>query len=197
MKNKFLKGLVASFALAVSAFANAGLILNISDDGVGGTHCQLSGSTIATSSYSNNSIWAWNIDNMVNTSVSGLCTGLISGGGSMFSTTSGNVNILDACSVADYNGSTNDLLSARVGNISFSVGDVVSWSGDFTTSVSLSSLNQGIYQTKSLYPNSTPQLQDYLTINIGSAINVPEPSTLAIFALGLMGLASRKFKKRT
>ena len=27
--------------------------------------------------------------------------------------------------------------------------------------------------------------------------NVPEPSTLAIFALGLMGLASRRFKKRS
>jgi len=120
---------------------------------------------------------------------------LTSGGGSMFSTTSGNVNIFDVCSVQNYEGST-DLLSARVNNITFNVGDVVSWVGDFTTSVAFASLNQGTYQTKSLYNFDTPQLQDYLTINIGSVNEVPEPSTLAVFALGLMGLASRKLKKQ-
>jgi hypothetical protein len=30
----------------------------------------------------------------------------------------------------------------------------------------------------------------------GVTTSVPEPSTLAIFALGIMGLASRKFKKK-
>jgi len=30
-----------------------------------------------------------------------------------------------------------------------------------------------------------------------SATNVPEPSTLAIFALGMIGLASRRFKKQS
>jgi hypothetical protein len=32
---------------------------------------------------------------------------------------------------------------------------------------------------------------------IGAAIQVPEPSTLAIFALGVIGLASRRFKKQS
>lgn len=31
----------------------------------------------------------------------------------------------------------------------------------------------------------------------GTAVSVPEPSTLAFFALGLMGLASRRFKKQS
>jgi len=35
-----------------------------------------------------------------------------------------------------------------------------------------------------------------LSDNTASAQAVPEPSTLAIFALGLMGLASRRFKKQ-
>jgi hypothetical protein len=35
-----------------------------------------------------------------------------------------------------------------------------------------------------------------LSYNTASAKAVPEPSTLAIFALGLMGLASRRFKKQ-
>jgi hypothetical protein len=36
----------------------------------------------------------------------------------------------------------------------------------------------------------------YSTMLVRSA-NVPEPSTLAIFALGMMGLASRRFKKKS
>jgi len=32
--------------------------------------------------------------------------------------------------------------------------------------------------------------------NVGQLQSVPEPSTLAIFALGIMGLASRRFKKQ-
>ncbi|MBN8446740.1 MAG: PEP-CTERM sorting domain-containing protein [Gammaproteobacteria bacterium] len=195
MKNRFLKGLLASFILSVSGMANAGLILNITDDGFGGTRWQLSGSTIASSTYSQNSIWAWNISNMVNTSVSGLCVGLSSGSGSMFSTTSGTVNIFDVCSVADY-GSSFDLLSARVGSITFAIGDIVSWTGNFTTSVAFASLNQGTYTTKSLYNFSTNQMEDFLTINIGRAPSVPAPSTVAIFALGLLGLAVRRGHKR-
>tara|TARA_R110000744_G_scaffold20143_12_gene52948 strand:+ start:964 stop:1671 length:708 start_codon:yes stop_codon:yes gene_type:complete len=33
-------------------------------------------------------------------------------------------------------------------------------------------------------------------VSFTSTVNVPEPSTLAIFALGIMGLASRRFKKQ-
>jgi hypothetical protein len=33
-------------------------------------------------------------------------------------------------------------------------------------------------------------------VSFVDAAEVPEPSTLAIFALGLMGLASRRFKKQ-
>ena len=38
-------------------------------------------------------------------------------------------------------------------------------------------------------------LMDFSNLQIRSA-EVPEPSTLAIFALGIIGLASRKFKKQ-
>lgn len=33
-------------------------------------------------------------------------------------------------------------------------------------------------------------------VKLSNNVNVPEPSTFAIFALGMMGLASRKFKKK-
>ena len=55
--------------------------------------------------------------------------------------------------------------------------------------------------------NSSGQWNDWgspaYNISIGSiveynnSVNVPEPSTFAIFALGMMGLASRKFKKQS
>ena len=32
-------------------------------------------------------------------------------------------------------------------------------------------------------------------VKLSNNVNVPEPSTFAIFALGMVGLASRKFKK--
>jgi len=35
------------------------------------------------------------------------------------------------------------------------------------------------------------------SIKIGASVDVPEPSTLAIFALGMIGLASRRFKKQS
>lgn len=37
---------------------------------------------------------------------------------------------------------------------------------------------------------------DTICLNDCSIVDVPEPSTLAIFALGIMGLASRRFKKQ-
>lgn len=43
-------------------------------------------------------------------------------------------------------------------------------------------------------PNCAPG--DHCTIAIVQSVSVPEPSTLAIFALGIMGLASRRFKKQ-
>ncbi|MFT6691242.1 MAG: hypothetical protein ACJAXH_001767 [Colwellia sp.] len=39
--------------------------------------------------------------------------------------------------------------------------------------------------------------ESILSVDGGAATAVPEPSTLAIFALGIMGLASRRFKKQS
>jgi len=41
-----------------------------------------------------------------------------------------------------------------------------------------------------------PEHLDFVEIGFTYTTDVPEPSTLAIFALGIMGLASRRFKKQ-
>ena len=58
------------------------------------------------------------------------------------------------------------------------------------------SMTNSNYIWQDLYLNNS-QLVRYTNDPIGSRTAVPEPSTLAIFALGLMGLASRRFKKQS
>ena len=72
-------------------------------------------------------------------------------------------------------------------------GQVISGSGTFAgaTFASLGA-NVGTYE----WAWSNNIASDSLTLIVGSPTNVPEPSSLAIFALGIMGLASRRLKKQ-
>jgi hypothetical protein len=45
--------------------------------------------------------------------------------------------------------------------------------------------------------NSNNVWQRYVLVRNNNQVDVPEPSTLAIFALGIIGLASRRFKKQS
>ena len=70
-------------------------------------------------------------------------------------------------------------------------------------------LTQNQYSTYLFFRNANDeqafynddQILNFTTSNTQSLVQdptlqVPEPSTLAIFALGIMGLAARKFKKK-
>ena len=71
----------------------------------------------------------------------------------------------------------------------------------------VSSSNQGYASQNGVYEGSVNilgstsftqfQLLELETFTFAPAIDVPEPSTLAIFALGMIGLASRRFKKQS
>jgi hypothetical protein len=54
---------------------------------------------------------------------------------------------------------------------------------------------RGVGATGNIASDYTPFLRD--TFGTWEIVDVPEPSTLAIFALGLMGLASRRFMKKS
>jgi hypothetical protein len=50
--------------------------------------------------------------------------------------------------------------------------------------------------SSSLNQNPTDEWWAVDNVVINDNVSVPEPTTLAIFALGIMGLASRRFKKQ-
>lgn len=199
MKNKFLKGLVASFALAFSGLANAGLITSESDIALQGSNfidfesfavgfyneLDFDGGTFESfgaqygvtddwNSYNNNqgrSFANWdNYESFIlrfdnDVSAFGLTIGAINSNWS-FSLFDVNNVLIDSFSIL------NGCCDSRY--IGFSANNI-------------------------RYVQFTPE-QDFAVFDSLSFVNadvqdVPEPSTIAIFALGLMGLASRKFKK--
>jgi hypothetical protein len=58
-------------------------------------------------------------------------------------------------------------------------------------------VNQGFLRDDSFGPSSHTATNNYTNTWLVKKAEVPEPSTLAIFALGMIGLASRRFKKQS
>lgn len=203
MKFKVIKAAVVGIVLSVSGFANAGLIIDINDNGSGLTEIRLSGSDIALAGSVNytNGLWVNDISLLnVETFAS---TFTILETLSFFTTTDGNNgNLLDLYTSINPSCCTFGL---RMADFTFNVsgGDVISLSGLLLVNKLFTDWNPGIYQytSYSAYNDNSSRtfLRDGLTINIGNVprvTDVPEPSTLAIFALCLIGLVSRRFKKR-
>jgi hypothetical protein len=116
----------------------------------------------------------------------------------------------------DYNPLTNILLldsqddwdfetfDAYINNIQFSAGEHITGisllSNDLITPIvtpSLSFTDDSIhisYAGSFDFTGNSASFQ--ITTSSGTSTSVPEPSTLAIFALGMIGLASRRFKKQ-
>jgi hypothetical protein len=187
-----MKKMLAVFALlTVSTFAQAGLILHISEDISGGTRWQFSGSTTALTSGSQNSFWGFESGTLVPTAF-GDGT-IVSGSGFLASTSFGEAAVL--ATWASFH--TFDGVAPMVSNISWDAGDVLSWSGDLVSTTNFSDFVPGTVSTKRINFASDDNISDFLTITVASSVSVPEPSTLAIFALGMIGLASRRLKKQS
>ena len=83
---------------------------------------------------------------------------------------------------------SNPLLGLPAGYIS---GDVLSGTAtQFGTSFAALGFETGSY----LNTLSFEGITDTIVINVGQEVKVPVPSTLALFALGVFGLATRVFK---
>lgn len=232
MKNKLLKGLVGSFALAVSGIANAGLIelvdnggfesgnftdwsvINLGSGGCGlniwsvsstGVHgCSDNGVTVVAPI--NGTFAAYNtFDGPVGTfqlTQSVLLPTLVDSFSlSWFQTVDMNGSGIPRTFSVDFYTGANSL----IGNVSsqqFSQGAFQNWTQfnvEVTSLLSSYSGQEVKLSFRNIVPTSFTGPAGFGLDNVSlvaNTIDVPEPSAIAIFALGLMGLASRKFKKK-
>jgi len=184
MKLRILKAALAGIILSVSGFANAGLILSdFSENGDTSITFDLTG-TISTINSSENYLLILGFldgTNITNLHVSSSwVNNLLGTPGSVMNEYSG---FVDSNIIWNYNSTLG--LNAAIGNTV----DMT-----FTLFGNFNSANLELLSGSFGYNNIQNIRASYTFGNNYNA--VPEPSTLAIFALGIMGLASRRFKKQ-
>ncbi len=240
MKNKFLKGLLASFALAASGIVNAGVMpYGIQTDltqtiieGWGWTECSRSSSTQNIAYSTVESSCTGDLMMMTAWDASLGLYGIAAAGEKFIMTTNTFVDYGDDenYSVLDnWNNGVNFYRTAGIGSWGFTSIDSValnsadinlvnglsdySSSGTSTSELALGTAAIGLswhsnggsltsgwtynatgYNNQSLYDGDQ---RVFFTMNSSDIVDVPEPSALAFLAIALMGLASRKFKKKS
>jgi len=174
--------------------ANADLILNITNSGSGNTLWEMTGSTTAIGDQSSaNGFWPqFEGLTAVNTSLG--CINIVSGSGTLSTTTSGTRNLNDACVYA--NSGASDYITPRTSSaFAWSIGDTLTWSGNMVVAAAYSVFNPGTYVTQqSIYQGAVPQFSR-VVVNIGP-VSVPEPGTLALFGIGLFGVGLTRRRKK-
>ncbi len=226
MKNKFLKGLVASFALGVSGFANAGLITyEGASDNV--NNCIPFGCPDRFGPhmgfvYKDIEAFTLNIGDTIAFDLGRLNDNELSFDLSLAATTTNGGDTADGAGFtlvsslgSGFYGDTvignYDLIFTAASAFSFDGGGLIvnflNTNGvisDATTDQNLVYSTDNPYTVRRYFSGNSVGDMSNSNLSDGrravgnmqiNTVNVPEPSTLAIFALGLMGLASRRFKK--
>ncbi len=204
MKFKMIKSALVSIGLMISSFANAGLIFSTSGNEI--TMAVMNESYTLTSNQSQDILYVAFLDVF------------LAGGGSVFDSAriSGSANY-------SLNGGPAIALSWWPGwqyrpgfqspwtpeDVSFlftlptntlSIGDTITINGTLTMNSLLDSNIKvpdvtGSVQT--VIGGHSVLYSDVRSTTFGAAAQVPEPSTLAIFTLAMMGFASRRFNKQS
>ena len=192
MKNKFLKGLVASFALTVSCFANSALI-SLEGLGLETTWTDSEGVT------GDMPLDVWGLSQSLQATEVGIWVQFANGLTS-WATYSGieSHEWGTCCSVTAVEESSFGWLAGAtlhgIGRADLPMAWVSAsnpWTGNFDLDYDSPFGSDWRAST-----SGWGSVEIALYSNVRAVSEVPEPSTVAIFALGLMGLASRKFKKQ-
>jgi hypothetical protein len=191
MNIKMLKTVFALLALTISGVSNAtpiALNYEVSDIGGGLLNYEFSLSLDNNdNSWAAGQGWRWFIFGDGGSNLSPLtdfvgdASDLPVGPWSGYTNTSGGYNGPTLNSVLDY-------------WIPVAIGEVLTWSGTSTANLAQGEL---LFTTLAGTLNGAVAADLDVANRVEPSTDVPEPSTLAIFALGLMVLASRRFMKKS
>lgn len=200
MKLKFLKAIVVGAALVVSSLANAGIIHDVQNGKLmGASGIDINGALYSVSF----------VDGSCNTAYAGCDETLFDFTDSQSATDAFNALIdqvfIDNVVIAGVEYDFDSIPTLTNGCeynsfceiwVPFSKSTDTShksrW-GYNRSNTSTDAIYQNIYTANNSYEGSYMTYTNFVREEIGQ---VPEPSTLAIFSLGIMGLASRRFKKQ-
>ena len=187
--------------LFMSTQANSALIVDINDAGAGNIRLDFSGSDIVGSGsdafhesqglFDNDS---WGGPGIVDyTTLNFTTLNVLAGSTASVTTVAGTRNI-DQVLIDDDLGVTADEFGIGVdgtGDLAFSAGELVSWSGFALLSTPFSNLIPGTYSYSTFDFNIVSGFD--LTVNIGTS-SVPTPETVWLFGTGLIGLIGMRKK---
>jgi len=188
MKFKFFKAALVSVILSISGLANAGLIIDLYGDEDGSYLFDGGAEGLTDKVLSGNQSWIQNfvLDGTILSAKIEVGTGALGYFGVPTLWIDGiSIGLLtdtDACDGSAAPGYS----SCTFDNYAIDILDILT----------LGTLNDGIANISITTGSGDGWFLDYSKITIVTDSNdVPEPSTLAIFALGMIGLATRRFNK--
>lgn len=174
----------------VAARSEAALIVDISDNGAGLAQFNLSGSaTIVSGTENDNEIWL-RINNWSSYPINALSFSVINSGSFSITTTANGT----LAGTEFYHG-VSDGLGFRVeSGFNLDAGDVVSWIGEFVVDRNFSDFAMSSFNSPFLGYFGDNATLDANTIVRTNTSPVSEPAIIALFGLGLVGMA---FRSRT
>lgn len=206
MNVKMLKMTIAGLVLSVSTFANAGVILDFEDVAVSTGANSIGGDRLSNGftfdSESDHTHLANNSFDGNSGSTFLVVDGFVGTNSLNIYQTNGDTFSISSFDLGEWNSggglaTSINIIGFLVGgatiNTTLNIDGILSVAG----SNNFESFNLGWSNLESIsFSAATGSGSSYWAIdNIDTSSAVPEPSTLAIFALGIMGLVSRRFKK--